>query len=201
MKRFFILLFISVCFLGTTQVKSQSIEKGKIIIDAYYGWPNMWTSFLKTTLDPAGTNIKVGSLGPFGGRLEFLLSDKVGIGIDIHSATSSVSWNATDSLSSVNYDYKVSVNRLRICPRINYHFNSNENLDFYGAFGIGYKNSNVKVTTSDPDYNENSFSITMTPVTWRAAIGIRYFFTENIGANLEMGLGGVLATGGISFKF
>ena len=57
------------------------------------------------------------------------------------------------------------------------------------------------MTTSDPDYDDESVNIDFTPVTWRAAIGIRYFFTDNIGAGLEMGLGGVLATAGLSVKF
>ncbi len=202
MKKFYLIMVLA--FLGSTfnfSAKAQVVEEGTVLIDGYYGFPNLWTAVLKAAYaeNPGAYGVGIGTFGPVGGRLEFMLSDKVGLGIDIHSATSSVSWS--DSSSATNYTYKVSANRLRICPRINVHFGSSDKLDFYGAFGIGYKNTNLKFTTTDPNYVEDKASISLAPVTWRAAIGIRYFFTDNIGAGLEMGLGGVLATGGLAIKF
>lgn len=199
MKQIFTLVFAFLLFANISPVKAQVVEEGNVIIDAYYGWPNLWTSVLKDIVRPNDNSASVGTFGPVGGRVEYMLSDKIGLGMDVHSATSSVSWDSTWTGGS--YTYKVSVNRLRVCPRIHIHFSQNENLDFYGGFGIGYRNSNVKVSTTDPNYGEESVSVTLVPVTWRAAIGLRYFFTENIGAGLEMGLGGVLATGGLTIKF
>jgi len=197
MKKLFIVLAITAGVFASNQSKSQAVEQGKMLIDVYYGFPNLWTSVLKSAYadSPTAAGIKIGTLGPIGGRFEYLLSDKIGLGIDVQTASSSVSW--TDS----TYNYKVSANRLRFCPRINVHFGSNDKLDFYGAFGIGYKTSNLKFTSNDPGFNEASGSISLTPITWRMAIGIRYFFTDNIGAGLEMGFGGVLATAGLAVKF
>lgn len=199
MKKLCLFFCLGLFAFSYQPAQSQCIEEGKFILDAYWGWPNMWTTVLKDIVRPNDNRASVGSFGPMGGRFEYLLSDKVGLGADVHSATSSVSWDST--WASGSYDYKVSVTRLRICPRVFYHFNSNENLDFYGTFGIGYRNTNVKVATNDPQYGTDKVSVTLAPITWRAAIGLRYFFTENIGASMEMGLGGVLATGGISLKF
>lgn len=204
MKKFIVLLAFAACFFNIKTAKCQAVEEGNIIIDAYYGWPNLWTSVLKSAYanDPGAYGVKVGTFGPVGGRFEYLLSDKVGLGIDVHSATSSVEWTEKDiATGTITYNYKISANRLRICPRFNLHFGSSDKLDLYAAFGIGYKNTNMKFTSNDPTFNEDSGSITLIPVTWRAAMGIRYFFSPNIGAGLEMGLGGVLATGGLAIKF
>lgn len=192
------LLIFSAVLLFSSFGSAQIIAKGNVLVDAYYGFPNLWTSVLKAAYagSPTAVGIKIGTFGPVGGRVEYLLSDKVGLGLDFQTANSSVSW--TDSTI---YNYKVSANRIRFCPRINVHFGNSENLDLYGAFGIGYKNSTLKFTSNDPNFGENSGNISLTPVTWRMAIGIRYFFTKNIGAGLEMGLGGVLATAGLALKF
>ena len=195
MKKLFIALAIVAGIFVSNHSKSQAIEQGKILIDGYYGFPNMWTSVLKAAYTESNsTGIKIGSFGPIGGRFEYLLSDKIGIGIDVHTATSSVSW--TDSI----YDYKVSANRLRFCPRINMHFGSSDKLDFYGVFGIGYKTSKFKFSSNDPLFTEDTGLISWSPLTWRAGIGIRYFFTDNIGAGMEMGFGGVLVTAGLAIK-
>lgn len=194
----------SFCFanLFATTTKAQSIEEGNIIIDGYYGFPNLWGTVLETSFNSLGvTNTKTQNFGPIGGRLEYLLSDKIGIGVDVHTASTTIKFN--DNSSGTLYSYQATATRFRVCPRINIHFNSNDKLDMYGAFGIGYKNTNIKSssTPDDPSWNTNSLSISITPVTWRAAFGLRYFFSENIGAGLEMGLGGVLATAGLTVRF
>ena len=204
MKKTMTLSFFAIAFcianLFSTAAKAQAVEEGNIIIDAYYGFPNLWSSLLKTAYAEATEEYKVKSMGPIGGRVEYLLSDKIGLGIDIHTANSSVEW--TDNISSPT-TYKVSYSRLRICPRINIHFSNNDKLDFYSAFGIGYRTSRFKFTSTpvDPDFENSTVDFNTIPVTWRAALGLRYFFTKNLGASLEMGLGGVLATAGISAKF
>lgn len=136
MKR--LLLIFSFAFFSAFGF-SQAVEQGNVLIDGYYGFPNLWTSVLKTAYasSSTATGITIGTFGPVGGRFEYLLSDKVGLGLDVHTATSSVTW--TDGI----YSYKVSANRLRFCPRINVHFGSSDNLDLYGAFGVGYKNTNL----------------------------------------------------------
>ncbi len=201
MKSFFILLFISVCFLGTTQVKSQAVEEGNVLIDAYYGFPNMLTSALKT-LYANGTqvsDVKIGGLGPLGGRVEYMLADKIGIGLEVNYANSYVEWSE-DSSSNVRYTYKVSSPRMRIFPRFNFHFSTSESLDAYFAVGVGYSNKKYIFESNDPNYIPESVD-GLIPFTARVAIGMRYFFTENIGLGAEFGVVGPLVTFGAAIKF
>lgn len=200
MKKFLILLFISVCFLGTTQVKSQAVEEGNVLIDAYYGFPNLATAALKTLYANGSQvlDLKIGGLGPLGGRVEYMLADKIGLGLEVNYANSYVEWGE-DSLN-LRYTYKVSAPRMRILPRFNFHFSSSESLDAYFAIGAGYYNIKYKFESNDPNYSPASEE-GLIPFTARVAVGMRYFFTENIGLGAEFGLGGPLVTFGAAIKF
>ena len=56
--------------------------------------------------------------------------------------------------------------------------------------------------SSDPNNSYSTsgaaFSI---PLSVRVGLGMNYFFTENIGMNLEFGLGGPLIQGGLALAF
>ncbi|HBF89100.1 MAG TPA: hypothetical protein DDX39_10700 [Bacteroidales bacterium] len=197
-----LMLFFSLGILNSNKSNAQAVKQGTILIDGFYGWPNLVTGTMKAFyVDGAfDENVNINSIGPLGGRVEYLLSDNLGLGIDVVYANSSVSWTDIDEVTSETYSYEVSNPRLRIVPRLNYHFSQNERVDFYGVFGIGYKLSSIEFKTSDLDWNPD-FAFPLSPVAYRLAIGTRFFFTDNIGMNLEFGLGSALATGGISVKF
>ena len=56
--------------------------------------------------------------------------------------------------------------------------------------------------SNDPDFVDDSASLTAIPVAGRIGLGMRYFFTDNIGINLGVGFGqGGILNGGLSFKF
>lgn len=215
MKKSIIFLF-AVCFFAFANISTvnkanaQAVEQGSVIIDGFYGWPNLTTGILQSFYaDGTFTeNVKVGSIGPLGGRFEYLLSDNLGIGVDFIYAMSSVSWTEdieeynwdNDTYYTTTYNYEVSNQRIRIVPNLKYHFSQSDNVDFYGVFGIGYKSSTLNFTSDDLDWN-HSVGISLSPVAFRMAVGTRFFFTPNIGMNMELGIGSALATGGISVKF
>ena len=67
--------------------------------------------------------------------------------------------------------------------------------------GAGYGNRSFTFKSTDPNYTEASVK-SLIPVASRIGVGLRYFFTDNIGANLALGFGqGGLLNAGISFKF
>ena len=87
--------------------------------------------------------------------------------------------------------------------RLNYHFVQNERVDAYTAFGAGYKNVNRVFTTNDPnDTGGDEVTGALIPVAFRLAVGARVYFTNNIGAHVEIGaFGGALLQFGVSAKF
>jgi len=209
MKKSILFLFtlMSFVFTNSSVSKAQAVEKGDIIIDGYYGWPNLWSGILKafyvTDLGTGESNVEVKSFGPAGGRFEYMVTEQFGIGLDVSYANSAITWgdSVLNSETWLNeYEtYKVSVPRFRIVPRFNYHFEQSEKIDLYGVFGIGYNGISYKFETSD-DFWDHIEAKNLVPISYRLAVGVRFFMSDNIGINFEAGIGGPLLTGGISVK-
>ncbi len=211
MKCKFLLLFAlaTVQIYGTSSiVKAQSVEKGNVIIDGYYGFPNLMTVFFKAiaesnTDDPS---LKVKGLGPFGGRVQYMVSDKIGVGLDVFYAKSSFEY--TDRTTDFNtglpvtYNYKLVNSRPRFLLRADFHLGESDAVDPYFAVGLGYSAASYKFTTNDPVFDINIYNTrSLLPVAFRAAFGTKFYFAKFLGAGVEVGLGGPLVTFGLSGKF
>ncbi len=201
------IFFTFVFFLVALNISNaQIVEKGNKLIDVYYGWPNLWSNTAKNTLtNQNSVDIKVGSIGPIGGRIEFLASDKVGLGIEFNYASTSVKWSdhTVDANSNnVIYNYEVTIPRFRALFCFNFHFGSSENFDAYGKLGAGYASLSWTYKTNDPNYGDDRINFNLIPFAIRAGIGARYFIAENFHLNAELGIGGgPLMAFGIGTKF
>ncbi len=201
-----ITLFVMILFtLGVNQIFAQAVEKDTKIVEVYYGWPNLWSNTAKNILTNDNSfNISAHSVGPLGGRFEFLASDKVGLAVDFNYANTVVKWNAetTDGNGNpVNYNYKFSIPRFRALLRFNLHFGGSENFDAYWTLGAGYSSLSWNYTTDDPTYTDDGIDWNYFPIALRTGIGARYFFASNFGVNVELGIGGPLMTFGLCTKF
>ncbi|OFX40654.1 MAG: hypothetical protein A2X08_16750 [Bacteroidetes bacterium GWA2_32_17] len=196
MKKFIFIIIVACSVSFASQTNAQCLEKGKIMIDVYYGWPNLLSKALKTFYITGSTysGYKATSMGPLGGRFEYLLGGKIGLGLEVNYANSGIEWTETP------YTYKVSAPRLSIMPRFNYHFINKDNFEMFIAAALGYKSWNINFETNDPNYSGN-ISYNPSSFGYRFAWGMRLFFTDNIGANFELGVGGALLTGGLTAKF
>ena len=130
-----------------------------------------------------------------GGRAEYMLSDKVGMGLEVSHVKTVIEWQENGN------EYRLNNPRTRAMIRMNFHFvDSSDNIDGYIGIGTGYKHAKFEITSTDNLYNEEI--PTFFPVAVRLAGGMRYFFTENIGFHVELELlGGGILHGGISAKF
>jgi hypothetical protein len=192
---------------------SQVIEKGDFIFDPYVGYPN-WGN--ENSYQNSGlTSYSVKSNGPMGVRAEILISDQIGIGVDfiynsrfIKGTREDIEYVFDESSNQyvelVNvYDYQSLSQRFRLQLRVNYHFDLyNPNLDLYVGYGVGSNVSKyttlINGTASYPTYEQSIF--TFFPFSMRVCTGLRYYFTNKIGINSELGLGGPLLSAGISLK-
>jgi len=207
-----LLTFVAFSMLGlTSQVEAQVVEQGKVIVDGYYGFPNLYSSIFKTAYANSGTevNLKIGSMGPVGIRGEYLISNKIGFGLDLgmnsttltYSEPTQVYNSTTDTYTTMNYDYTFKTQKIGAIVTFNYHFIENDNFDAYFVFGAGYGNRTFDFKSTDPSYSSSSIK-GLIPVASKIGFGMRYFFTENIGANLAVGAGqGGLVNIGLSAKF
>ncbi|MEX0968057.1 MAG: outer membrane beta-barrel protein [Bacteroidia bacterium] len=185
---------------------AQALEEGNIAVDVYYGFPNLFKSVVETTYANSGSeeNVEIGGIGPMGMRGEYMVSDDVGIGLEVNYTNTVVSYEES-SINSFGefetYTYEVSVPRLRIMPRFSIHFGNSDNFDFYGAVAAGYNSTKFKFKTNDPNEEFDEEVKSPLPVAFRIAIGGRYYFADLVGINMEIGLGGgALVCGGLSLR-
>ena len=201
MKKLILPLLALTIMLAPTKTNAQALQQGNVIIDAYYGFPNLYSTVFKALYESSNsTGLTLGSQGPLGFRAEYLITDKVGFGIDLGMNSSSISYSEADINNNI-YDYKFTTRKIGAIFTFNYHFVENDILDAYFVVGGGYGNRNFKFTSTDPNYIEESVE-SVIPISYKIGVGMRFFFTENIGANLALGLGqGGLVNAGISAKF
>ncbi len=198
-------LLLSILVLGSfglfsgDQATGQAVEEGNIIIDGFAGFPNMNNVFYRNTyVNETSLNslVNIKGLTHVGGRFEYMLSDKVGMGLELSHVRTVLEWTEGTT------QYRLDNPRTRAMIRMNFHFvDSSDKIDGYIGLGAGYKHAKFEITSTPNDgFNEeipNFF-----PVAVRLAGGMRYFFTDNIGFHVELGLlGGGILHGGISAKF
>jgi outer membrane protein W len=203
MKKFFIIgaLLAGSMNIANT-VSAQAVEEGNILVDAYYGFPNLYTAVFKNLYANSGSelNLNIGGAGPVGIRAEYMLADKFGMGLDLGYQSSKIEYDEYDSYDNKTYNYKYSTSKISAIVTFNYHLlESSDNLDLYLVGGIGYGNRTFKEETDNPNYTTVDFK-SVIPVATRLGFGMRYFFTDNIGVNAAIGLGNGLLTGGLSIK-
>jgi hypothetical protein len=200
MKKIFTILF-GAALLATTNVKAQAVEQGSVIIDAYYGAFSISNSTFKEL--SGNSAAKFTGIGPIGLRFEYMVSEKVGFGLDGNLLNQSLTWTGTDTTAGnkLNNDYKIYRQVIRIMPRINIHFGGSDDFDGYFGIAAGYRSVTRGYTSTDPDYQGDESSATLVPISLRLAVGGRYFFTPNIGLNGEIGIGGgTIIHAGLTFK-
>lgn len=118
-----------------------------------------------------------------------------------YSEGSTVYNTSTGNYDAVTYEYDFSTQKVGVLATFNYHFIKNDKVDAYAVFGAGYGNRSFKFESTDPFYTAGSVK-SLIPVASKIGVGVRYFFTENIGANLALGFGqGGLFNVGVSAKF
>ncbi|UKN01813.1 porin family protein [Paracrocinitomix mangrovi] len=196
----------------TMNTASAQVEQGNFIIDPYYGYPNFSKGFLgqagvesdlESTVDSDVTNAKLTGLGPCGIRLEYMLADQFGLGVDFiyNSVGVKGNYTVTDSLGNqTTYEASANMQRFRVQLRFNYHFVQTEHFDAYAGVGAGSNTRLWKATSTDPNFTNTSAPGQLLPVSLRLALGARYYFIPNLGLNAEIGLGGPVLSGGISVK-
>ncbi|MFT6281844.1 MAG: outer membrane protein W [Salibacteraceae bacterium] len=212
MKKLILICFGAIA-LSTSNVSAQALEQGNVSIDVYYGFPNIYASvFTALYSNGTETNLSSGGVGPLGIRGEYMVADKFGVGVDVAFSNAKVAFDynssvfnpVTNDFDPVTYTDEFKTSKISAIVTFNYHFLDNDNVDFYGMVGAGYKNRNFTFTSTDPDFDAATanVSVTLIPVAIRLGVGVRYFFTDNLGINMQLGFGhSAIVNGGLALKF
>jgi hypothetical protein len=199
---FFILFLVHFSFC-------QAVQKGTFINDPYIGGPNFGKQVIAvSTLG----KVDASGIGPLGLRMEFLISDRVGVTFDGIFNSAAAKYRYTPDIivnddgmtvpNNKEYSYSIQLNSLRIQFGMNYHFDFfGDNSDFFLGFGGGTDNVQVNFSSTEPNFvGSLKPPILILPFSLRLRVGTRYYFSEFLGANLEIGLGGPFISGGLSFR-
>jgi hypothetical protein len=187
MKKLKVLCIAFFGVLSFQGANAQAVSQGNVIVDAYYGWGSVFGNLLQQSA--GAVNVSYRNIGTAGVRFEYMVGNRFGIGLESNFKSTSLSQTRSSWDGMTNYEDKISWNRFRVMPRFNFHFLDADKVDVYSAIAVGYANHNVSAQSTEPDYAGFQMNIPFNIGT-RIATGMRYFFTDNLGANIEFGLGG-----------
>jgi opacity protein-like surface antigen len=202
-------LFILITSINSLQAQNSEkesencVKKGKFIIDAYYGFPYLFGSYVKQVIADSNEDVQVKNLNHLGIKAEYMITDMIGLGLEYTYAAVNATYSQTNSYNQIN-NYTASITKQRILAKFNIHFATSKFLDPYATAGIGFKQS--LAVSNDPNnqqdvYDLNHSILTAFPVSFRLGAGLRYYFIKNLGVSVEAGIGGPIIQAGLSGKF
>lgn len=184
------------CSFAQRGQSGNCVSQGTFIIDGTYGFPYFLGNIIKNGNSSTITDAKVVNYNHIGGRIEYMVSSTVGLGLDYTFARVTNNFVVIGQPSSVRYNE--SLTKQRILGRINIHFATSPQLDPYVTAGVGYKTITWE-SEYDPDVDLSTLNLI--PVAFRIGMGLRWYFTDIIGLGVEAGIGGPAFQGGITAKF
>ncbi len=191
-------------FLNTHTLKAQSVNEGKIILDGYYGFFNLYKNIFQGIYAATGQEefLQAKGIPSVGIRVEYMLSDRFGMGVDAAYEYITLSYHkrATDAGKLHKYRFKTS--KYGIMLTLNYHFfKRSARTDFYAMVGMGYSNRSFAFSTTDTDFTPAPIP-NFWPIAARVGIGLRYYITDHLGFNAALGIGqGGIINAGLTYNF
>ncbi len=165
-------------------------DQGNIIFSFGYGAPNFPKNLTYFT-SAAYNVISTKSLGPIHAKFEYAMSNRFGVGISINYVSAGLKTNY-DSLGST-YEAGFDYSSLAFNIRFNWHFYTENSLDLYTGGGLGYRAQNLTVY----DANNSTKVPVLLPLGLEFSVGARYFFTDFLGAYVEIGATKSIIQGGL----
>ena len=215
MKKQIVLAFASFIFLFNTLIRAQdntAFEKGTIVVTGGYGFPDLYrtslriayNSYSSTTVRGIGPIILKGDYGIY----KFKWGHSVGAGIVLGYSSTNVNYMYTDTRwnngygwNNYNYSETDAYKTITIGARGSYHFFTKEKFDCYASIGLGFNINTTTQTTNDPNGYAKT-AVARSGVYEAFTVGIRYYFTKNLGVYSELGWDmSAPIQGGIALKF
>lgn len=204
------LCLITLGAITSFNASAQLLSQGTVLIDSYYGAPNLGGTFFKAAANNSEyLNFDAGGLGPLGIRGEYMVTDEIGVGLDIGYSSYFISYDdmvftGYDSDGNsvyATYTYNFLSSKIGFMPTFNFHFVNSDKVALGVVVGAGYKQRIYTVSSNEPGYVGDSENLTLIPMAARVALQGHFFFTPFLGANFGLGIGqGSIVNAGVSFK-
>ena len=169
----------------------EAFSQGTSTLTAGYGVGNLAKTWFKTYESFGG--YKATGMGPFHLRYEYGVSDRIGLGVSVNYVSYGAKWE------DMGDTYEIGASSWNVLGRMNWHFATGEKLDPYWAVGVGYNSTTWSTKSTDEGYDFSLKSPLF--IGFESVVGLRYYFTDNIGLYAEVGFSKSLAQAGLAVKF
>lgn len=199
MKKTTLLFAICALLIGTSNNADAQKYKGESVVTLGAGY-----SFVGALFDAVSTDATAAPAILV--MYDYAIGDKFTLGAAFSYQSMGYSFDNT-YYSTANVPMTEVVEfkyaRMNFGIRPLFHFGNNDDMDWYTGLRIGYQTWAVSNDSNDPFYIDGDEAIeVLSRPTVQPLLGARYFFTENIGVNLEVGLGSpYVAMVGANFRF
>lgn len=184
-------------------LRMRALKKGDNCISIYYG-TNTLRYIFKTGIGSEYSDLKVSSIGPVGLVYEHMVSDRRGIGAELGYSETVMDYQkqlASGTPGTLPYNYRLESSTLRVMLRMNFHFLYSQKIDAYWLLAVGFRGVVFNYYTNDKGTLVEATPLALFPIGIKGGIGMKYFFTRNVGLNLELALGTPVLCGGLAVKF
>jgi opacity protein-like surface antigen len=202
------LALVIAILIGSNAANAQAFDEGTKVFSLGYGFPNLTKTVFKA-VDESFTDseLKVTGAGPMHFRFEYGLSETWGIGASINFASAGLEetytatyFNETTQQNETkSYTDKQSFKSFSALVRFNKHWPISDKADVFSGVGLGYKSSKWSWDSDNPNSLEEDFD-SLIPIGFEWTVGLRYYFTDNIGAYVEGGLAKSILQFGLAIK-
>lgn len=203
------LLFASLLstLLCINNFKAQDIcfDKGTVVATAGYGFPDLYRANIKVAYNDFHSRVVTG-FGPLilkgdYGIVKLKWGHSVGAGIVLGYSSTQVDFS-DNHYSTMDFQGVDYYRTITIGARGSYHFFTKEKIDCYASIGLGYNINSYTRTVNNKMAPFNSNLVSRSVLYESFTVGIRYYFTKNIGVYSELGWDmSTPIQGGIALKF
>lgn len=209
-----LLLLSAILFSNKISAQDNSaFDKGTVVATVGYGFPDFYRTSLRVAYNGYSSRT-VRGFGPLVlkgdyGIVKFKWGHSVGAGIVIGYSATRVKytyieskWNNGYGWNNYTYSQTDNYQTITIGARGTYHFFTKEKFDCYASVGLGYNINSYTQTTDNPNGYYSRVGAARTSIYSAFTVGIRYYFTKNIGVYSEVGWDmSVPLQGGVAIKF
>ncbi|MBR9860167.1 porin family protein [bacterium] len=179
-------------------------EQGQSVVCLNAGYSIIGNGLSAAVNELADDNAQLSTTPVIIGSFDYGVTDKFSMGLffGYQSTKSDFTYTYFDQGDSTTENVTVSGTRTNISIRPNFHYLSSDKLDLYSGLRVGWLFRNFSQNSTDENFETldifdgNRFTMGLT------LLGARYYFTDNIGINMEVGIGVPYAVnGGLSVRF
>ena len=190
-----------ILMISTATSNGQAINEGDFSLRLGHGFMTPGKILLRAF--EFGADFESSGLGPYYGSFEYMVSDYVGIGVNVAHIQLSAAFTQTD-LNGQEFESKFSCRNTSILANVNGHVLEDDHIDIYFSMGLGFCFGGFSYESEwediDIDFGRLDDPLTL-PIAAIGTFGMKYMIIDNFGIYAEAGLAKSLLQIGVVSKW